>query len=44
MIDGVIDNAAEVKQVLEAEDVSVLTPREAINAVKTVLENAEKTS
>ena len=44
MIDGVIDNAAEVKQVLEAEDVSVLTPREAINAVKTVLENAGKTS
>jgi CRISPR-associated protein Cst2 len=44
MIDGVIDNAAEVKQVLEAEGVSVLTPREAINAVKTVLENAGKTS
>jgi CRISPR-associated protein Cst2 len=44
MIDGVIDNAAEVKQVLEAEGVPIMTPREAISAVKTVLENAEKTS
>jgi len=44
MIDGVIENASEVKQVLEAEGVPIMTPREAISAVKTVLENAEKTS
>jgi CRISPR-associated protein Cst2 len=44
MIDGIIENASEVKQVLEAEGVPIMTPREAISAVKTVLENAEKTS
>jgi CRISPR-associated protein Cst2 len=44
MIDGIIENASEVKQVLEAEDVPIMTPREAISAVKKVLENAEKTS
>jgi CRISPR-associated protein Cst2 len=44
MIDGIIENASEVKQALEAEGVPIMTPREAINAVKTVLGNAEKTS
>jgi CRISPR-associated protein Cst2 len=44
MIDGIIENASEVKQVLEAEDVPIMTPREAISAVKKALEKAEKTS
>lgn len=37
MVDGIVDNAAEVRQVLQEAGVPILTPREAINAVKQAL-------
>ena len=40
MVDGIIENAKEVRQALEEAGVPILTPREAINAVKQILENA----
>jgi len=40
MVDGIIENAKEVRQALEEAGVPILTPREAINAVKQILANA----
>lgn len=37
MVDGIVDNAAEVRQVLQEAGVPILTPREAISAVKQAL-------
>ncbi|MFA0784881.1 type I-B CRISPR-associated protein Cas7/Cst2/DevR [Fervidibacter sacchari] len=40
IIDGIVENAEEVRQALEEAGVPILTPREAINAVKRILESA----
>lgn len=40
IIDGIVENAEEVRQALEKAGVPILTPREAINAVKRILESA----
>lgn len=40
MVEGIVENTEKVKQVLEGFGVPILTPREAINAVKQALETA----
>jgi len=40
MVEGIVENTEEVKQVLEEFGAPILTPREAINAVKQALETA----
>jgi CRISPR-associated protein Cst2 len=40
MVEGIVENTEKVKQVLEEFGVPILTPREAINAVKQALETA----
>jgi hypothetical protein len=40
MVEGIVENTEEVKQVLEGFGGPILTPRGAINAVKQALETA----
>jgi len=40
MVDGIVDNTVEVRQALQKAGVPIMTPREAINAVKQALEMA----
>ncbi|MFA0781745.1 MAG: hypothetical protein YYHSYBAR_000136 [Candidatus Fervidibacter sacchari] len=39
MVEGILENAEEVRQALEEADVPILLPREAINTVKQILSN-----